>query len=497
MKRVETRGNRNSDFVSRWTSLDAVINAVADRPSTSLEAWISTTAGIVAMLLCLQLITGLLLAFYYVPSSEAAHTTVAYIEKVVAAGPWIRALHHYGSDWLPLFLVLHIGQLIWRESYARKPVGWLASVALLILVLGEAATGYSLPWDIRAFFATRVTEGLVGGLPFFGRNLRQWLLGGVRISPATLGRFFALHALLLPFLVLAVAAGRLFVFRDRNAVPELRAKERDRSWIRAQFTRNVIAAGVVFFALAIYATRFPAPLGPPANMADLNYLPRPGSQFLWLFQLLRFMPGGLASVVAIALPAIVLVVLALLPFLSERIAGKPALRKFIPALYSLTILTIAGLTVLAYVTDARDPAVREQLVRQEQQEAEFRAQPFEPLRLNSSGEQEEASASPSPSATPTAGPVQSTSPTAKREPPESFVTNCAACHGMRGEGTALFPKLIGVSQKPRRTAEDLVGILNDPAAYGLRPPMKSYADKLTEQEKSDIAAWLLTLRKRR
>src|SRR5947209_2189707 len=137
-------------------------------------------------------------AFYYVPSSDSAYTTVAYVEKVVPAGSWLRALHFYGSQLLPAALVLHLAQMLWRGAYARKPVGWLTCILLLALALANGATGYSLPWDARAFFSTRVAESVAGGLPLVGATLRAGFVGGSEISTLTLSRVFALHALLVP-----------------------------------------------------------------------------------------------------------------------------------------------------------------------------------------------------------------------------------------------------------------------------------------------------------
>jgi len=485
---LENRPSSNSDGSTRSGLFETIAAAVADAPAgNSAEAWARTTAGVVAMLLCLQLVTGILLAFYYVPSTDTAHTTVTYVEKVVASGAWIRSLHHYGSQWLTLILVLHIGQLLWRESYFRRPVGWFASILLLALVLAGGATGFSLPWDVRAFFATKITENMAAGLPVVGPNLRQWLLGGSHISPATLARFFAIHALVLPTLVLFVACARLFVLRDPGPSEQNAEPRYHPDWARAQFTRNMISAGLVFLALALFAVRYHAPFGPPAESADATYLPRPGPQFLWLFELLKLLPGSIASVVGTAFPGLVLLALASLPFVGHWFTGKSS-RNPIPVLYLLVLVFVAGLTAATYIQDARDPQVRDQLARQAEEEKNFLAEPFQPKRLLSAEEIEKALAKPSPS------PV-STSQTlpAKGDPPQSYIANCAQCHGFRGEGTALFPKLLGVSSKPRRTMDDLIKLLDDPVAYGLRPPMKSFAGKLTDQEKQEIAAWVGTL----
>jgi quinol-cytochrome oxidoreductase complex cytochrome b subunit len=172
--------------------------------SDRLRVWLHTTGGIVAVLLLMQFLTGVLLAFYYVPSVDHAHTTVSYIEKVVSSGSWLRSLHHYGSQWLALFAFLHVVRLFWDHAYVHRRLHWVAAVLLLMFVMAGAGTGYSLPWDARAFFSTRIAEGLVSGLPFAGRLGRLWVLGGTEISTITLSRFFALHVLITPFAILVV-----------------------------------------------------------------------------------------------------------------------------------------------------------------------------------------------------------------------------------------------------------------------------------------------------
>jgi ubiquinol-cytochrome c reductase cytochrome b subunit len=495
-------------WVARWTTLEDIERTLIDKPSSGLEAWARTTAGVVVMLLALQVVTGLLLGFYYVPSTESAHTTVAYIEKVVPAGSWIRALHHYGSQWLTLALVLHLAQMFWRATYRRRPVAWMASVILLGLILAAGATGYSLPWDARAFFGTRITEGIAGGLPFVGASARAWLLGGSEITPITLARFFALHALIIPAIILTVLAARLFVFRERGLVSAAEERRLEK-WMHRQVWRNAIAAGLVFIALALYSWKYFAPLGPPADTAAPGYLPRPGAQFLWLFQMLKYLPGRAASVIATALPGLILFGLAMLPFLKKplgKVMAHPR-RNIGAVLFSLAFLLVIGLTIVAYVDDSRNPLTLAQLRRQEAEETAFRNAPFTPLRArtsesvsieqkttntNSNNGAQTPGGSPSPSPQVGASPVASSHNASA--PPDSYITHCSACHGTRGQGAPMMPKLLGVASKPRRSVEDIIGLLDDPIAYGLEPPMKSYKDKLTEAEKREIAEWVAGLK---
>jgi quinol-cytochrome oxidoreductase complex cytochrome b subunit/mono/diheme cytochrome c family protein len=475
--------------VARRTTLgDAFRNLIDGRPS-GFSAWARTTAGPVALLLLLQIFTGVLLAFYYVPSAESARVTVAFVEKEVGGGSWVRALHLYASQLLPLALLLHLAQSFARGAHRRRPCGWLAALLLLALVLLNGATGYSLPWDARAFYSTRVAESLAAGLPLVGGFARAWLVGGEEISTLTLSRLSALHVLVIPALLLLVVFARLFVFKE-PATGAGAAPGRDLSWLPAQLARQAVVAGAVFAGLAFYAARFPAPLGPPAEEAAPGYLPRPGAQFLWLFQLLKYFNSTNASLVAVFLPALLLAALALLPFLPERGNGPAGLnrtRAVGVTVFALLFLVVAFFTTLAYVEDRRDPRVREQLARQARQEEEFRRAPFVPQRTG--GGRNDARADSPSSATPPGPAVTQNAP-----PPEAYARHCAKCHGAGGEGKSVNPSLVGVSARPGRTVEDIVAILNDPRSYNLERRMPSFARKLTEEEKRAVAEWVASLK---
>ncbi|HEU4769353.1 MAG TPA: cytochrome b N-terminal domain-containing protein [Pyrinomonadaceae bacterium] len=409
---------------------------------TRIPTWAEATSGIVAMLLAVQFLTGILLAFYYVPSVDHAYTSVSFIEKVVSSGSWLRALHHYGSQWLSLFVFLHVLRLFLSNAYAERNAQWIASVLLLGLVMAAGGTGYSLPWDARAFFSTRVAEGLVGGLPLAGGNARLWLLGGSQISTLTLSRLFALHVLVIPALIAGVIVWKRF------------------HWSNVQ--RNAIGAGVVFVALALWSFKFHAPLGPSTTEMTADYLPRPGAQFLWLYESLKYLPGGLGSLFALVLPGIGLATLIFLKWLRHgRLIGSVIL--------GAGALLIVGMTTASYLSDRKDPRLHQQAA----QEEALRAAPFTPALLNFSNTNQAGGA------------------------PVLYIKWCANCHGANGEGAQQgplrFPPLTGVGAKSRRTVDDIVGLLKKPEAYDLQPPMRSFSEKITEAEMKEIAEWVVKL----
>ena len=420
----------------------------------SFQNWTQTTGAVAAVLILVQVLTGILLAFYYVPSVDHAYTTVSYIEKVVSSGSWIRSMHHYGSQWLSLFIFLHVIQLFLNNAYVLNRTQWIAAVLILGLVMAAGGTGYSLPWDARAFFSTRVAEGLMAGLPFAGRNARFWLLGGNDISTLTLSRFFALHVLVIPAFL---AGATVWMFRSQIAM--------FLDW------RKALVAGLVFVALALWAMKHPAPLGPAVPAMSAEYLPRPGSQFLWLYQSLKYIPGGLGSLAGVVLPGIALLVLLLLPWLkAQRMVGGVIL--------GACVLLVGGMTTAAYLGDRRDQKTWTQLSRQAAAEEAARREPFKPALITVAA-----------SATVDANAGQA---------PIMYRKWCVQCHGESGEGGRQgpfrFPPLRNVSSKPRRTVDDIVALLKDPLAYDLQPPMTSFSQKLSEQHMREIAEWVVKLK---
>jgi mono/diheme cytochrome c family protein len=182
-------------------------------------------------------------------------------------------------------------------------------------------------------------------------------------------------------------------------------------------------------------------------------------------------PGALGSIVGVVLPAIGLLILVSLPWLRfrRRLIGGVLLGAF--ALWALSM------TVAANLSDRRDARTREQLARQTAQESRWRSEPFKPVPLQSAIAQNVNSG----------------------EPPMLYLKFCADCHGPHGEGARranlTFPSLLDVPVKPRRTVEDIVSLLKDPSAYSLQPPMRSFSDKLTEQQMREIAQWIVELKR--
>jgi ubiquinol-cytochrome c reductase cytochrome b subunit len=170
-----------------------------------------------------QAITGILLTIYYVPTPDHAYDSVQYITTQVPLGWLIRGLHHWGASAMIILVVLHMLRVILFGSYKfPREVTWFTGVILLLVVIGFGFTGYLLPWDQKAFWATTVGTRIAGTPPLIGDYLLRIIRGGSDISAVTLVRFFGTHVWVLPSMLLLLIGIHLYlVIRNGiSAIPK-------------------------------------------------------------------------------------------------------------------------------------------------------------------------------------------------------------------------------------------------------------------------------------
>jgi quinol-cytochrome oxidoreductase complex cytochrome b subunit len=161
--------------------------------------WLYTLGSASLFVVINQIVTGILLTIYYVPTPDQAYQTVQYITGEVPAGWLIRGLHHWGASALVVLSVLHMLRVIFYGSYKfPREVTWFSGVGLLILVLGFGFTGYLLPWDQKAYWATTVGTRIAEVTPIVGRWILLVLRGGEELTAVTLARFYGMHVWALP-----------------------------------------------------------------------------------------------------------------------------------------------------------------------------------------------------------------------------------------------------------------------------------------------------------
>ncbi len=161
--------------------------------------WLYTLGSATLFVAINQIVTGILLTIYYVPSPDQAYDSVQYITTQVPAGWLIRGLHHWGASAMVVLTVLHMLRVIIYGAYKfPREVTWFTGVMLLLVVLAFGFTGYLLPWDQKAFWATTVGTRIAGTPPVVGDTILRAVRGGEELSAVTLARFFGIHVWVLP-----------------------------------------------------------------------------------------------------------------------------------------------------------------------------------------------------------------------------------------------------------------------------------------------------------
>jgi len=174
--------------------------------------WLYTLGSASLFVVINQIVTGILLTIYYVPTPDQAYQTVQYITGEVPAGWLIRGLHHWGASALVVLSVLHMLRVIFYGSYKfPREVTWFSGVGLLILVLGFGFTGYLLPWDQKAYWATTVGTRIAEVTPIVGRWILLVLRGGEELTAVTLARFYGMHVWALPAALLLLLLIHLYL----------------------------------------------------------------------------------------------------------------------------------------------------------------------------------------------------------------------------------------------------------------------------------------------
>ena len=206
-------GIRLYRWVNRRTGLGSLLHVSLDEPIPGGARLAYVFGSGLLFIFISQIITGICLALYYVPSAESAHTSVAYITKQVAAGAFLRSLHSYGSSAMIVVLLLHFLQTFLYGSYkGRRELLWMSGAFLSLLVLGMGFTGYLLPWDQKAYFATAVGTNIVGEVPLIGGWLTRLLRGGDTLGTLTISRFYVAHVFLSPAMIFAFIAAHIALF---------------------------------------------------------------------------------------------------------------------------------------------------------------------------------------------------------------------------------------------------------------------------------------------
>ncbi len=312
--------------------------------------------GMAALLIVIQIITGILLRFYYVPSPAGAYDSVVFLKNQVLFGPFIRNIHYWSGVFMLLIAFLHFLRVFFTGAYRdKRKVNWLFGLGLLLLVVLLNFTGYLLPWDQLAYWAVTVSTNIIGYLPLAGDALRDLIVGGKELNAGTLQNFFTFHTAVFPFLLIALVLYHFWRVRKSGGVmvPETGEKPEMVPVMPNLVYREFIVALALIAIVFAFSALFNAPLLEKANPAySMNPTKAP-----WYFAgvqelLMHFHPLFAAFVIPLA----VIIFLAWIPFLKYReesnghwfISHKGIQSAKVTAIFAV-LVTVSGILFNAYI----------------------------------------------------------------------------------------------------------------------------------------------------
>ncbi len=532
------------DWLDERTGWRKVKEVLLDRHiPRGVNGWY-TLGSVTLFLFSIQVVTGILLAMHYSPSPDHAYDSVRYLSGEVPMGRWIRALHKWGATGMVVAVTLHLLRVFFMGAYKYpREVTWLTGVGLFCLVIGFGFTGYLLPWDQKAYWATTVGAHMVDQVPFLGSSLAKIMKGSQELGAVTLARFYAIHVLVFPALILFLIGLHLFlvVWHGISAPPEKLGEEEGRApdWksrlqqryrdLKAQglsffpyiIFKDIVAVTLVFLALSLVAYFRPAELEDLANPTDTTYNPRPEWYFLSVFQLLKYFPGSLESFAIVLLPLIAFGLLFGLPFLDRGPKRHPLERPFwtlagVAAIVGLIVLTVLGARAPLTNPEVKtDPLIGEgKRLFQEfhceychrleghggtvgpaldnvgmRRNREWLADHFRDPKKVTAG-------SKMPNFRLLDGEVEALvaymsslgGGTFTAQAPRLYEDNCATCHKFHGVGEEVGPDLSHIGQY--RDAAYIASYIKDPGPLNKDAAMQGFADQLTPQQIQDLANYL-------
>jgi len=429
--------------------------------------WWHTLGSAALFLILLQTLTGYFLAFYYVPSPEHAHDSLTYIQQEIPFGRFVRGLHYWGASFTIVVVFLHLLRVFAMGAYKYpREMSWVVGVVLFLIVMLFGFTGYLLPWDQKAYWATVVGTHIAGTAPLVGDYLWRILQGGVEVGARTLGRFYAAHVLILPAVLYSLVLIHLSMViyqgigpTPRGGLARVRKEDYTRLYEEAKgggetflehLVRDAVVALLLLLALAWVAARWSVPMEEVADPTDTQYVPRPEWYFYFLFELLWQFPGKWIPVATFWIPLAAVLLLLLLPFY-DRTSGRSPLKR--PVASTSAALALAAIALLTY-QGATAPA---------------------PPREGGAVTQEK----------------KALPPALAKGAAVYEAQGCSACHVLRGTGSAAGPDLTRVGA--RRDEAWLKGFIKDPAAVRPDSPMPPYGD-LSQDELEALAKYLAALK---
>ena len=469
---------RRTGFISLTKDL-----LTEDVPGGASYWYVFGSATLFAMIV--QIVTGIALTFWYAPSAATSWEST----RAIYLNPFehfVLSLHYWGASAMIALVFLHLLQVAIFGAYkAPRELQWVVGVALLLVTLVLGLTGYLLPWDMNAYFASQVSLNITGTAPIAGPFIQDLAQGGGVMGTETINRFFGLHVWLMPALLVLLVGAHLTIFRHNGPagrpVDDRRGMPVGRFWPDQMFMDTAVSFFIFVLILALAALAPPF-LDQKADPTNSLFQPYPAWYFLALFGLLNLFPPQLDIVATIFIPTLFLIVILLVPWIDRSVSRSLGSRRLMLACIALVVAIIVGLSVqsqlhIMALQAAGPPSPSEAQV--------LAAQPV-------SAATAPVSVAAGSSAAPSSGGSASATHGAS-----VFAQNCASCHGAQGQGTpGAFPPLANnpyVTGDPAAVIDTVKNgktgaiTVNGQSYNGVMPAWKS---QLSTQDIADVITYI-------
>ncbi len=351
-------------WIDDRTGIPAALGKMAEHLVPPDAKWWYVFGSATLCAFMVQVISGIALAFSYIPSAGEAYSTLHFINDEAPFGHFLRGLHYYGASAMVLMVGLHLAQVYLFGSYKfPRELNWETGVLLLGFTLVMGFTGQLLRWDQTAVWSVVIAAEQAGRAPFIGRWLAHFTLGGDTVGGATLTRFFVMHVFIMPACIFAFVGLHVWlVLRHGISEPPQPGKPVNPKTYRREYAglmektgrpfwpdaawRDVVACVGLIGVIAALAFFFGAPhLGKPPDPSIIEASPRPDWYLLWYFAVLALLPHGTEKYFMVFGPMLAGVILIALPFVSNRGERSPRRRPWAIAVVLLVVVTIATLWV--------------------------------------------------------------------------------------------------------------------------------------------------------
>lgn len=342
-----------------WDEFKNFAKHQSAKPLPPHVSWWHTFGSLALFLLVNQIVTGILLMVYYRPTADHAFESIRFIQTEVPAGWLIRGLHAWGATMMILMLILHMIRVFIMGGYKKpRELTWVTGVILLGVTVTFGFTGYLLPWNQLSYWATTVGTEVSRAVPVIGNQIAVLMRGGENLSGETLGRFYVLHVVVLPWIIVGLVSVHLFLMRMQNLATLERVGEEqkippDRSipFFPDHVLKELSVFTIFLGILVAFVIFSPPELGEPADPFNTPVGVKPEWYFLSTYQMLKYFPKTIGIFTSMIPPLLLL----LLPFIDRSLERHPKRRPVAITVGAIALLGALTLGVVGQISETQVP----------------------------------------------------------------------------------------------------------------------------------------------